>query len=192
MGSKEAPRWQLAASYGQFWSHLQFDDGMEPTLNQQTVVGSAGRLFTRGGGLFVSGGAILGGSVEGGGEEYDVHPGWLASVRYETPLVRERGAIPFLQFSVALSLSKTKIEDTEEHEVDFMAFDVRIGCALGYTFFQIWQLYLAPRVFAGPVFWDKPEGQTQGRDRYFFEAGLGTTVLLPGGDCPLRIWLSTG
>jgi hypothetical protein len=52
---------------------------------------------------------------------------------------------------------------------------------VGYTFFDFWRVYLSPRVFGGPVFIDYGSRRLQGRDRYFVQAGMGMSFLLPKG-----------
>ena len=59
--------------------------------------------------------------------------------------------------------------------------DVQLGLTVGYTLFDVWRLYLAPRVFGGPIFIDAPAERIQGRDRYFVQAGMGMGFILPKG-----------
>jgi hypothetical protein len=171
----------VSAAYGQFWEFLHFTDGFEPMLNQQTVVATAGHYWKNGWNLSLSGGAIVAGRLEGAGEKYVVDPGWLASIRAGVELVHERGAIPFLELGLALSVSRATIRGEGQGTHALWATDAQLSLVVGYTLFDFWRLYLAPRAFGGPIFTDHDGAQVRGRDRYFFMAGLGTAFLLPAG-----------
>jgi hypothetical protein len=171
----------VSAAYGVFWSSLHFTDGFEPTLNQQTVVVSAAHLWKNGWNMSLSGGAIVAGSLEGKGQSYAVDPGWLASVRVGVEVVHERGAIPFLQLGLALSVSRATTHGEGQGTHALWASDAQLSVAAGYTLFDFWRLYLAPRAFGGPIFMHHDGASVRGRDRYFFMAGMGTAFLLPAG-----------
>lgn len=178
-------RWRVAASYGQFWSHLRFDGDIEPTLNQHTVVGTASVIFGRRFDMSLSGGGILGGQLYDSRLLYEIVPGWLVSFQFGVRVLEEKKARPFMRLFVATSFSmshlKNTVGNTHKGEEKFVASDVRLGIAVGYTLLENWQVYIAPKIFGGPVFWTH-EGETiQGRDRYFFQAGVGSTVVLPAG-----------
>ncbi len=63
----------------------------------------------------------------------------------------------------------------------FTGTDARFGITAGYTLWKFWQIYISPKVFGGPVFWHIGSDKIQGRDRYFVQAGLGTSIILPKG-----------
>lgn len=178
---EEGSAWQIAASYGQTWSHLHFDDDYEPVFNQHAVVASGGYFFPNGWNLSLSAGAILGGEITGDGERYDIRPGAVVSFRVGWRWLAEDGAVPFLNSSVALSFSYSSSEDSVGETDTIIATDARFALTVGYTLFDVWQLYLSPRGFGGPIFWRHGGESVRGRDRYFFQAGLGTAILLPAG-----------
>jgi hypothetical protein len=173
--------WQVSASYGQFWSHLHFTDGYEPTLNEQTVVGSAAYFWKNGWSLSLSTGAIVDGTITGTGPDYEIYPGWLVSARVAKEVLAERGAIPFIQVGMALSVSRVLAHREGQGTHPMWASDVQISATVGYTLFGFWRLYLAPRAFGGPVFLEHDGATVRGRDRYFFMAGMGMAFLLPAG-----------
>jgi hypothetical protein len=173
--------WQVGASYAQFWSHLHFDGGIEPTLRQHTVVGSVGYYFSNGWSAVLSGGAILGGEMYGDGQSLDLNPGWLVSLSCAKRWIDEDGWIPFFSTGIAVSVSGSHLSEPGQDKERLFGTDVRLSLVVGYTFFDFWRVYLAPRAFGGPIFWFKDGQRLQGRDRYFFEAGMGMSFLLPAG-----------
>ncbi len=172
---------QISAGYSQIWSHLHFDTGYEPTVNQQAVAGSVGYFWSSGWSLHAGGGIVLGGTIEGEGLEFELGQGWLASVRAGKRLLQQKGPIPFMNMSLALSFSMNRVSGGIPEEADWISSDVRLNLTAGYTLFDFWQLYLSPKLFGGPIFWEQEDGRSQGRDRYFFQAGVGTAFLLPFG-----------
>jgi hypothetical protein len=150
-------------------------------VNQQSVIGFAEYFWQNGFSLHLGGGAVIEGDIEGNGATYPIEPGWLVSVRVDKQLVRERFIIPFISLSLALSFSKATVTGGDPSSARWIATDARLGVALGYTLFNFWQIYLAPKVFGGPIYWERKGDWQRGRDRYFFQAGVGTAFLLPAG-----------
>jgi hypothetical protein len=83
--------------------------------------------------------------------------------------------------SVIGSFSRSPFEDAGGASGHVFGTDARFALTVGYTLFDVWRLYLSPRVFGGPVFIDYPDSRLQGRDRYFVQAGMGMSFLLPKG-----------
>ena len=172
---------QIAASYGRFWSHLHFEDDTEPDLTQQTVAGQLSYFFSPNWHLALSGGGVISGTLQGDGHDLDVGPGFLVSLRGTWRFLTERGAIPFASLSVGFTFSRSKFEADDGTNGHLWGTDVRGALTVGYTLFGVWQLYLSPRVFGGPVFVSDNTRDLQGRDRYFVQAGMGMGFLLPRG-----------
>ncbi len=173
---------QIAAGYGRFWSHLKFKDGTRPTLSEQSVNGQIGYYFNKDVSLTAVGGAILSGHMYEDGLNLDVGTGFVVSLQAAWQFLDEKGAIPFLSASLMASFSRAPFDDRNADRSGFIwGTDVRIGLTVGYTFFNWWRIYLAPRFFGGPVFIDDGTSKVQGSDRYFVQAGMGMAFLLPKG-----------
>jgi hypothetical protein len=66
------------------------------------------------------------------------------------------------------------------------AVDFRAGVTVGKTFFDRLTLYLAGRVFAGPVFWQIDGVDVTGGDVHHYSLGGGAPRHAPGAARPLR------
>ena len=171
----------MSAGYGRFWSHLHFEGNIEPTLTQQTAVAQVGYFFRNDLSLTLGGGAIVNGEMTGGGLSLDVGTGFVASLRLTWRFLDEKGARPFMSTSLSVSFARSPFRDDAGVDGYIFGSDVRGALTVGYTFFDVWQVYLSPRVFGGPVFIGYPDRNLQGRDRYFVQAGMGMSFLLPRG-----------
>ncbi len=115
------------------------------------------------------------------GESVDVLPGWLLSIRAEIFILEEKKFIPFITTSVAGTISRSESRDKDNKTGVLAGTDVRLGLSTGYTLWNVWKVYFSPRIFGGPLFWTR-EGETeQGRDQYLFQAGIGSSFILPKG-----------
>lgn len=172
--------WQLSASYGQFWSHLKFDGGGQPDLRQQVVTGAVGYRVRDDMELRLSAGAIVEGSFGKPGQRQDLTPGWVISLQLVKQWISEDGFVPYLLTGFSLSSSMTKALNDDDAADRLVGSDFRFTLIVGYTFFDRWRLYLAPRGFGGPIFWIREDETLRGSDRYFFQAAGGTSITLPG------------
>jgi len=172
---------QVSAGYGRFWSHLHFEGGIEPTLRQQTAVAQAAYFFGNGLDLSLGGGVVANGKMYGDGLSLAVGTGFVVSLRLTWQFLKEKGARPFMSAAVAASYSRSPFEDDAGTEGYLWGTDFRFALTVGYTLFDFWRVYLSPRVFGGPVFIAYPKESIQGRDRYFVQAGMGMSFILPRG-----------
>jgi hypothetical protein len=177
---RQTGSWQDAAGYSWVRSRLRFEGGRKPTLTQWGLTNTISYYSPTGWNLGLGGGAILGGKMRGDGLDLSLDSGWLISVRGGLSLLEQDGNRPFLSASLACTYSRVDAEEDLGEDVDVSALDFRLGFTVGYTLFDIWQVYLAPSVFAGPVTLELDNERTTGGDRYHFQAGLGTSLLLPG------------
>jgi hypothetical protein len=169
---RETSGFQLSAQHSRSRSYLQFEDDTKPVLEQQTAVASFGYFFASGWSVGLSGGVVFGGTLEGDGHDLTFGPGWLVSARVAWRFLDQEGPVPFMIGSLTASFSMSgKVWGT----------DVRLGLTVGYTLFDVLQVYISPRFFGGPVFIDRNGERTRGSDRFFFQVGLGTALLLPAG-----------
>ncbi len=175
-------RWQTAVFAGAFWSHLSFEDGEEPTLYQYAAIGEIAYHFPNRTSLALNAGSVLGGrfTFEDKSEIY-LTKGVVVSVKGTWNFLLEKKAIPFMVASLSLSFSKVFAEPYQGLKTSFTGSDVRFGLTAGYTIGKAWQVYLSPKVFGGPIFRHYGSDRVQGRDRYFIQAGLGSSLILPKG-----------
>lgn len=173
--------WQVSLMHGQSRSYLHFEDGTEPVMSQQTAIGSFGYFFPCGWSVMLSGGAVFGGTLRGDGHDLGFGPGFLVSVRVAWRFLEQDGAIPFMVASLTASFTRSASDGGTRRSHVVMGTDFRLGLTTGYTLFDILQIYVSPRVFGGPIFVPGLGGRVQGRDRYFFQVGLGGALLLPAG-----------
>ncbi len=173
---------QAAVYGGAFWSHLHFENGDEPTLHQYAAIGEIAYHSNNGKSLALNAGLILGGNFSLNDEyEIELKKGVVVSVKGAWNFVKEKKATPFVIASISLSFSKVFAEEYNGKETGFTGTDARLGITAGYTLWRFWQVYISPKVFGGPIFWHNNSKKIQGRDRYFVQAGLGTSFILPKG-----------
>jgi hypothetical protein len=144
------------------------------------VVASFGRRFGSGWSAHVAAGAVLGGGLEGEGHEYDVLPGWTASLSGAKRWFGRGDEVPFLTSTLAFAMSGATTEErggSRERE-SLTAADLRLGLLFGITLFDAWSPYLAGRVFGGPVSWRQLGRDRTGTDRRHYALGLGSSVTL--------------
>lgn len=171
----------VGASVGWFRSHMRFKGGHRPDFNQGSVAATAIRMWSNGYSLGLSAGAALGGYALEGDTRYVMEPGWMVSIRGGKLVLQEDGAVPFVDLSLAITFSMSSISGGDLPEGRLIASDVRFTAAIGYTFGGVWRVNLSPKVFGGPVFWERDGENVQGSDRYFFQAGISSAIILPGG-----------
>ncbi len=175
-------RLQTAVFGGAFWSHLHFDNGDEPTLYQYAALGELAYHFRNRTSLALNAGAVLGGRLAfEDTSDIFLTKGVVVSVKGTWNFLLEKKAIPFMVASLSLSFSKVYAEPYGGNTTSFTGTDARLGITVGYTIGKFWQVYLSPKVFGGPIFHHKNSDTIQGRDRYFVQAGLGTSFILPKG-----------
>jgi hypothetical protein len=77
-------------------------------------------------------------------------------------------------------LSRAAAQAPDTRSISFAATDVRLSLTAGYTIKDRLQVYLSPKVYGGPIFHLTNSDAVRGSDRYFVQAGMGMTLLLPG------------
>lgn len=179
--SDKGGAWLVGASTGWFRSHLRFDGGHRPDFNQGSVAATGVYLWPNGYSLGIAAGAALGGFAVEGDTRYTLEPGWMVSVRGGKLVVEERGAVPFVDLSLTLTFSMSSVSGGGLPTGRLIASDARFSAAIGYTFGGIWRVNISPKIFGGPIFWERDGENIRGSDRYFFQAGIASSVLLPGG-----------
>ncbi|MBN1757873.1 MAG: hypothetical protein JW863_06120 [Chitinispirillaceae bacterium] len=163
-----------------FRSYLKFTDGALPVLTQKTVSAELAWHFISRRSFGIGAGTVLGGTFSDHDISLFLKYGPVVSFRYSRILMTEYFPIPFIVAGVSGSFSWTAAEETHAGRNSFFASDVRLSVTSGYTFWNRLQVYLSPKVFGGPVIRVTDSNRVRGSDRYFFQAGMGMTVILPG------------
>jgi hypothetical protein len=175
-----ARRFRVGAAFGAFSSTLKLGDH-DVDIRQRAVtatldVRTSDRLTLQAG-L----GAVLAGELSTAGRTFDVKPGWLFSLGVGYRFVDGAGAAPFVlgSASYAMSFSHTQ-EAAAAPRVSLGTGDVRVGLAVGKTFFEVLSPYVVARVFGGPVWWKLDGEKLTGGDKYHYQVGAGLAVVVAG------------
>ncbi len=125
-------------------------------------------------------GLALGGSLGVDAQSFDIAPGGLVALSVSYRLVDDRGAAPFVLFSLsaAASYAVTTPTGSSSASSSLVATDLRLGVTVGKTFARIFTPYLAARVFGGPVFWTYAGQDATGTDAYHYQVGAGVSLAL--------------
>jgi opacity protein-like surface antigen len=177
----------FGAAAGHYALDLQFSPGdYKPTLETDAVSASVTRVFAGGWALTGSVGAVLSGTMgddDTATGEFDIQPGFLGAVRASKPLQAESGNRPFISAEVTVSFSSVTtelktIDGSPGAAARMTALDFMIGATVGYTVGDVWQPYVAPRFFGGPIDWTDGGRDLTGSDRHHYQLGLGSAFLL--------------
>lgn len=151
----------------------------KPTIHQRAIIGEVSYSFSRKFSLGIGLGAVLGGKYTNTVYETEIQRGALVSLRGVWSFVNKNPKVPFFVPSLSATFSNVSAKSDSGLYNDFIGTDFRLGITTGYTIKNVLQIYLAPRVFGGPIFYKNDSITLQGRDQYFFQAGLGMTLFLP-------------
>jgi len=126
-------------------------------------------------------GALVDGTFERAGVEYDFSPGLLLLLGGSYRLVENAGARPFVLLGGQLAYVTSRTTErglAGAPSAGYHAFDFRVGPVVGWTFFRALSPYFLARVFGGPVFWSYG-GQTEvGSDVHHYQLGAGLSLLV--------------
>jgi len=122
-------------------------------------------------------GAILTGSIEGGGVSDHLEPGFVASASVGYAILDGEGARPFLAvsgtFGVATAATHANADPTDHSH--FTALDLRLAAVIGKRFFGVWMPYAGAAVFGGPIWYRNETGQ----DSHHYRLSVGSSFTLP-------------
>jgi hypothetical protein len=122
-------------------------------------------------------GAILTGTLEGGGVSDRIEPGFLASASVGYAILDGDGALPFLALSgtVGVATAATHSLSNAADRSHFTALDFRLAGVIGKRFFGVWMPYAGASVFGGPVSYRGQNGQ----DSHHYRLSVGSSFTLP-------------
>ena len=113
------------------------------------------------------------------GTTHAVKPGGLLAVGLEYHALIGDGYTPFIDLSLFLSSSWTKVVDSiTDSKTSYFASDIRTGAR------AVWNVkgnifpYVAAHVFGGPVNWELDGENVTGTDIHHYQLAIGTAVQL--------------
>lgn len=179
-GGARFRRFRVGAAFGAFSSTLKLS-AHDVDIAQRAVTATldvrVSDRWTLQGGL----GAVLAGSLATEGRHFDVKPGWLFSVGAGYRILDGQGAAPFLLGSVSYAMSFSHTQEAglpDAPRASLTTGDVRLGLAVGKTFFEVLSPYVVARVFGGPVSWKLGDETLTGGDKYHYQVGAGLALVI--------------
>lgn len=179
---KARKKWHLGASYGYSATKLvlsggELEDKQVVKQRRQAVVGVAEWRMSPRWSFQVGAGGLIAGELSDLGpissSPEAMKPGFVGMIGSSFVAARGQGAKPFLLFTAQFSsvFSGTDLGS-------YQAYDLRLGGALGWTFFNQLSPYATARVFGGPIDWQLDGGAVSGTDRYHYQIGGGLSWLI--------------
>jgi hypothetical protein len=166
------PKWRVGAGYAFTSTGLHFDGGLrvDEVRNSSAVVvdSSPLRRLT----LEAAVGPFLGGSITTPAARYSLAPGLATALGGSWRLIDTDGAVPFVLLTAQLSY----IASSAPPGTGYSAFDLRLGGAVGWTFWHALTPYVVGRAFGGPVYWRYLGAAVTGTDDHHWQAGGGLSV----------------
>jgi hypothetical protein len=169
------PRWSVGAAGTYTSTALRFDAAVRGAQTRSAALLTAAYAPTARLRLQMSAGAGLDGELRMPNGTHDFAPGPAAAIGVGYRLL---GNKPFLALTGVLSASTTRTRRADDPSVRYTAFDLRIGAALGATFFEALSPYALARVFGGPVLWRYQGEAVTGTDTRHYQLGLGVAWLI--------------
>jgi hypothetical protein len=119
-------------------------------------------------------GPFLGGRMITQGTHFEMGPGFAGAIGASYRVLDADGAIPFVLLTSQLSYVSSATEG-----VGYNAFDLRLGMAVGTTFWRIFTPYVVGRAFGGPIYWRfQGTALPAGTDDHHWQVGAGFSLSL--------------
>jgi hypothetical protein len=187
----EAPVWRVAAAYGWLSSELRFGDVTAP-FDQRSVAVSVTRQLGRAWSVTAGAGAVVSGSINAGGVDYVMDPGWLARFGATWIPVDGSGPWPFVALSASLAASGVNTTGPGGVKAPLTSLDAGLSVSAGKAIAGIVAPYVGAKVFGGPVFWTLGGASTTGTDVAHWQVAFGIAANLPLGIDVLVEWAPFG
>ena len=187
----EAPVWRVAAAYGWLSSELRFGDVTAP-FDQRSVAVSVTRQLGRAWSVTAGAGAVVSGSINAGGVDYAMDPGWLARLGATWIPVDGSGPWPFVALSASLAASGVNTTAPDGSKAPLTSLDAGLSVSAGKAIAGIVAPYVGAKVFGGPVFWTLGGASTTGTDVAHWQVAFGVAANLPLGIDVLVEWAPFG
>ncbi len=145
--------------------------GERLALVDRQVTGSW--MFALGLGAGLEWGVVLDSVLDATGP-LDFNPGFVGMIGSSALVVKNDGAVPFVLGTAQLS----GVTSSTKNDVGYHALDLRVGAAVGWTFFRTLSHYAVARAFGGPVFWEFDGAKVIGTDLYKYQLGAGVSYMI--------------
>jgi hypothetical protein len=166
------PKWRVGAGYAFTSTGLHFGSGLrvDEVRNSSVVLldYSPLRRLT----LEAGAGPFLGGSITTPAGRYALAPGLASALGGSWRLLDTDGAIPFALLTAQLSY----VSSSAPQGTGYNAFDLRLGAAVGWTFWHALTPYVVGRAFGGPVYWRYQGAAITGTDDHHWQVGGGLSL----------------
>jgi hypothetical protein len=186
-----APVWRVAAAYGWLSSELRFGDVSAP-FDQRSVAVSLSRQLGRDWTISAGAGAVVSGSIQAGGVDYRMDPGWLARLGATWMAVDGTGPWPFVALSASLAASGVRTVAPDGTSAPLTSLDAGLSASVGKSIAGVVAPYVGAKVFGGPVFWSLGGSSTTGTDVSHWQVAFGAAASLPLGIDLLVEWAPFG
>ncbi len=187
----EPPVWRVAAAYGWLSSELRFGDVTAP-FDQRSVAVSVTRQLGKAWSVTAGAGAVISGSINAGGVDYSMDPGWLARLGATWIPVDGSGPWPFVALSASLAASGVNTTAPGGAKTPLTSLDAGLSVSAGKAIAGIVAPYVGAKVFGGPVFWKIDGASTTGTDVAHWQVAFGVAANLPLGIDVLVEWAPFG
>lgn len=167
---------RVFASYSFTSTTILFGNGRRADLERSAVfTGAEVPIGERGMTLrFGAGGVTNGHLLLANGGRASFGPGPTGFFGFGLPIVASRGAIPFVQLSGTLAVSRVATRGPGPRDApSFTAFDLRIAATAGYNLGGWFVPYIAGRAFGGPVYYRYAGEAVTGTDLYKYQVAGG-------------------
>ncbi|MBP9111875.1 MAG: hypothetical protein KBF88_03660 [Polyangiaceae bacterium] len=186
------PKWRLSFAGSTTWTRIHWSNDLN--VDQTRGAGLVFLGYAASPRLLFQGGlgASYGGSTRMPDGPHSFNPGGLATFGvsyriYGGPTASEKGEAvdrnPFIVLSAQLSMNATTTQVGLDASTNtrYLAFDLRLGAAVGVTLFERFRPYALARIFGGPIFWSYRGESLTGTDLYKYQLGGGASVSIANG-----------
>ncbi len=171
-------KWRIGADYSFTSTGLHFNSGLRVDEVRDASVVVLDYRPARRVTIEAGVGPFLGGSITTGSVRYAMSPGLVSVAGASWRVVDADGAIPFVLLTAQLSYVSSSTPGSPTGDVGYNAFDLRVGAAVGTTFWSVFTPYVVGRAFGGPVYWRYQGAPIVGTDDHHWQVGAGFSLLL--------------
>ncbi len=167
-------KWRVGADYSFTSTSLHFDSGLHVSQERNTSLVTLDYRPIRRVTVEIGAGPFLGGSIMASSVRYAMAPGFASVVGASWRVVDASGAIPFVLLTSQISFGSSSTPGS----VAYDALDLRVGAAVGTTFWDVLTPYVVGRAFGGPIYWHYQGAAVVGTDDHHWQVGAGFSLRL--------------